>query len=145
MTSCFGAALAYRGAHVGQQLFVVPGLLDEIRCACLHRIDGILYRAVGSDHDDRELGVAIANIVQDFDSVAIRQGEVEQDQVVRTLGQARQSFVAIAGDIDFVAFQFQQRLQRLADGGLVVHDENRTQRAGVVVAAGQPADYCLRH
>ena len=132
-------------SHVRQQLFVVPGLLDEIRRACLHGIDGVLYRAVRRNHDDRELRVAIANIPQYLDAIAIWHGEVQQDQVVRTLGQASQTFFAIASDIDFVAFQFQQGLQRLADGRLVIHDEDCSQRTGVVAAAGKSVDYCLRH
>ncbi len=50
----FSAAAADRGAHVGQQLLVVPGLLDEVGRARLHGVDGVLHRAIGGDHDDRQ-------------------------------------------------------------------------------------------
>jgi hypothetical protein len=109
--------------------------LDEVCRACLHGIHGVLYRAVGRDHNNRELGVSIANVPQYLDSIAVRHGEVQQDQIVRTLCEASQPFLAIDGDIDFVAFEFQQRLQRFADGGLVIDDENRRPR---ISPAGKP-------
>ena len=84
----FGAAAADGGAHVGQQLLVVPGLLDEVGGARLHGVDGVLHRAVGGDHDDRQLGVALANVLQHLDAIAVGHGEVEQHQVEGALGDA---------------------------------------------------------
>ena len=49
----FGATASDRAAHIGQQLLVVPGLLDEIIGPGLHGIDRVLHRAVGGDHDHR--------------------------------------------------------------------------------------------
>ena len=120
----FGAAAANRGAHVGQQLLVVPRLLNEVGRAGLHRIHRILHRAVGGDHDDRQLRVALANLAQNFDAIALGQGKIQQHQIEGTLGNARQSFFAVVGNFYRVAFKLQQRLQRLADGGFVVDDQH---------------------
>ncbi len=121
----FGAAAAYCGAHVGQQLFVVPGLLNEVGRARLHGVDGVLDRAIGGDHDDRQLGVAFADLLQNLDTVALGQREIQQHQVEGPLGEAGQAFHAVVGGVDGVAFKLQQRLQRLADRGFVVDDQHR--------------------
>ena len=94
----FRAAAADSRAHVGQQLLVIPGLLDEVGRAGLHGVDGVLHRAVGRDHDDRQLGIALANVLQNLDAITLGQSEVQQNQIVGPLGDARQAFHAIVGD-----------------------------------------------
>ena len=42
------------GANVGEQLFVVPRLLDKVFRAGADGFDHVVYRAVGGDHDDRQ-------------------------------------------------------------------------------------------
>ncbi len=111
-----GPALPHCATDVGQQLLVVPRLLDEVGRARLHSIDSVFDRAVSGDHDDSQFGIALADIAQYVDAVAVRHCKVEQDEVIRTIGQPRQPFFAVAGDVDLVAFQFQQCLQRFADG-----------------------------
>src|SRR5712671_6816769 len=49
----FRTATSQGGADVGKQLLVVPRLGDEVARAYLHRPDGIVYRPVRRDHDDR--------------------------------------------------------------------------------------------
>ena len=54
----FGAVARDRGANVGEQLFVVPGLLDEVLRPGADGVDDIVDGAVGGDHDDRQIGIA---------------------------------------------------------------------------------------
>ncbi len=47
-----------RCTHIRQQLFIVPGLLDEICRARLHGFHRIFNRPVGGNHDHGKLGIA---------------------------------------------------------------------------------------
>jgi len=62
----FGLVSSDGGADVGQQLLVVPGLLDEVFRAGPDGIHHIVNGAVGSDHDDRQLGLALLDQGQQF-------------------------------------------------------------------------------
>jgi hypothetical protein len=123
----FSAAAAHGGANIGQQFLVVPGLLDEVGGAGLHRIHGVFHRAVGGDHDDRQFGIALANVVQHLNAIALRQSKIQQYQIVGTFGDARQALFAVIGGFHRVAFKLQQSLQRLANGSFVVDDEHRSR------------------
>ena len=90
----------------------------------LHGVHGVLHRAVGRDHDDRQLGIALANVAQHLDAIAFRQCKIQQHQVERTISQARQALVAVVRRFHLVAFQIEQGLQRLANGGLIVNDQD---------------------
>ena len=90
----FRAMAGHCGANVGQQFFIVPGLLDEIRRARLHRLDGIFNRAVGGNHDHRELRIMGANFSQQVDAVAIRQRQVEQHQIERAFSRCASALFA---------------------------------------------------
>ena len=120
----FHPAAGHGGAHVGQQLFVVPGLLDEISRALLHGTDGVIQRAIGGNHDHGKLGIARANVSQDFQPVAVRQGKVEQDKIKGMFAQAGQSIFTGLGRLHTVPFELQQRFQRLADAGFIIDDQN---------------------
>jgi hypothetical protein len=116
-------------AHVGQQLFVVPWLLDEIRGAGLHGADGVLDRAVGSDHDDGLLRMRQPDFTEHVHAVFVGEREVEHDDVERALADLRQPFARRSGNHDGVAFELKQRFQRFADFRFVVDDQN-SARAG---------------
>ena len=116
------------GAHIGQQLFVVPWLLDEIGCPRLHGVDRILHRAVGGDHDDRMLRMWAANLGEHVHAIAVGQSQVEQHEIEGALADLGQAVSSAGGDCDGVAFELQQGLERFADCGLVVNDED-TDRA----------------
>src|SRR6185312_846644 len=73
----FSAATGDRSADIRQQLLIIPGFLDEIGGAVLNGADGVINRAVSGDHDDCKLGIAAANIGQNFQAVAVRQCEIE--------------------------------------------------------------------
>ena len=77
----FGPVAGDGGADVGQQLFVVPGLLDEVFSAGADGFDDVVHGAVGGDHDDRQLGLALLDLRQQLEAALAGQGEVEQDQI----------------------------------------------------------------
>jgi hypothetical protein len=134
----FGAPAPDHGAHVGHQLLVVPGLLDEIGGPRLHGGHGVFHRAVGGNHDHAQLGIAIADVAQDLQPVAVGQREIEQHQVHGLVGHLGQAFFAGGGGLHRKAFQLEQRLQRLADGGFIIDDQNCALR-GRVLVHGAPA------
>ncbi len=77
----FGLAAGDGGADVGQQLFVVPRLLNKVFRAGADGFDDVVHGAVGGDHDDRQLGLALLDLGQQLKSALAGQGQVEQHQV----------------------------------------------------------------
>ncbi len=61
----------HRRPYIGEQLFVVPWLLDEVGGARLHGLDCILDGSVSGDHDHREPGILCVSIGQDVHAVAV--------------------------------------------------------------------------
>jgi hypothetical protein len=120
----FGAAPGDRVADVGQQFFVVPGLLDEICRAALNGLHGVFYRAVGGNHDDGEHGVAVADFRKHVEAVLVGQREVKQRQVEGARGMQGKALFGRGGRFHFVIVKFEQGLQRLADRRLIVDDED---------------------
>ena len=119
--------------------------MDEVGGAGLHRVHRVFHRAIRGDHHDRKLEVALANFLQNLDTVTLGHGEVEQYKVVGTLRQPCESLRAVAGAVDFVAFELEQRLQRFANRGFVVDDEHSAHRLRLVAARCVAADHRLRH
>ncbi len=78
----FGTMASDSGANVGQQLLVVPWLLDEVLRACTNRVDHVTYRTERGDHDDRQPWLYFENARQKLDSRLPRQSKIEQQQVV---------------------------------------------------------------
>ena len=77
----FGAIAGDGGADIGEEFFVVPGLLDEVLGAAADGVDDVVDGAEGGDHDDGQVEFALAQGAEDLDSVAAGEGEVEQNQV----------------------------------------------------------------
>ena len=50
--------------HFDEQLLVIPGLREVVIRAGLQRAHRHLHRAVGGDHDDGRLDVALAGVLQ---------------------------------------------------------------------------------
>ena len=59
----------------------IERLGDEIISALFHRLHGPLDGAVGGDHDDSRLTAALAQILQNLESVFNRHLDIEQDHV----------------------------------------------------------------
>ncbi len=120
----FGAVARDGGANIGQQLFVVPGLLDEVLGAGADRLDHVVDGAVGGDHDDGQLGLAILDLGQQLKAALAGKGEVQQHKVEVFNLQNAQTLRAIRRHAHGVALEGEQHLQRLADAGFVIDDEN---------------------
>ncbi len=93
----FGAMAGDGGADVGQQLLVVPGLLDEVFRAGADGFDDVVHGAVGGDHDDRQLRLAFLDLGQQLQAALAGQGQVEQHQVEVFLLQNAQALFAVGG------------------------------------------------
>ena len=96
----------------------------EVLRARADRVDYVIHRAVRSDHDDRQLRLAIANVRQDLDSILARQRQIQQNQVEGLLINFYQSRFAIDRRFDGVTFQRKQCLQRFADTRFVINDQD---------------------
>ena len=125
-----GAMASDGGANVGQQLFVVPGLLNEVFRAGADRVHDIVHGAVGGNHDDRQIGMALLDLREQFEAALAGQSQVQQQQVEAVLIENLQPLFAVGGQGDGIALQGEQHFERLADGGLVVDDQNAGQATG---------------
>ena len=120
----FGLVAGDGGADVGEQLFVVPGLLNKVLRAGADGFDDIVHGAVGGDHDDRQFGLALLDLRQQLEAALAGQRQVEQHQIEVFLLEHAQSLFAVDGHADRVALEREQHFERLADAGLVVDDQN---------------------
>ena len=126
----FGLVAGDGGADVGEELFVVPGLLDEVFGAGADGVDDVADGAVGGDHDDRQLGLHLDDAGQEVDAGLAGKGEVEQEEVVLRCARAgRGRMGRRRRQRDGEAFEGEQGFERLADGGFVVDDEDAWTRA----------------
>ena len=76
----FGAVPGDGGADVGEEFFVVPGLLDEVLGAGTDGIDDVADRAEGGDHDDGKLGLRLDDARQEIDAALAGECEIEQER-----------------------------------------------------------------
>ncbi len=124
------------GANVGQQLFVVPGLLDKVFRAGADGFNDVVHGAVGGDHDDRQLGLALFDLRQKFESALAGQGQVEEHKIEVFELENAQALLAVVGHSDGIALEREQHFKRLADAGLIVNDQNARGDAGAGEVAG---------
>ena len=123
------------GAHIGQQLFIVPGFLNEVGRARLHGPHRVFDRAVSGDHDHRDSGVLRPKLREDVEPIAVGKREIQKNQVEGPLAQPIETLLSGCGGFDVVALQLQQRLQGLPDPGFVVDDQHSprdSSRLGIV-------------
>ena len=111
-------------ANIGQKLFVVPRLLDKVLRSAIHRVDHVADRAVGGDHDDRQVRLALPDARQNFHAVLSRQRQIQQNQIIGSGIDASQPSLALGRQVHHVTFEHQQRLQRFANRCFVVDDQN---------------------
>ena len=78
----FGAVASDGGADVGEEFFVVPGLLDEVFRACADGVDDVADRAVGGDHDDGKIGLHLDDAGKQVDAAFAGEREIEQEEIV---------------------------------------------------------------
>ena len=83
---------------------------------------------------------------QDVQTIFVGQREIEQDKIKRMVSGTHQSLVARGSRRYFVALEFQQSLQRLANFRFVINDQNEPGRRGRgIVGAASRDDGCFRH
>ena len=123
------------GADVGQQLFVVPGLLDEVFSTGAHCFNDVVDGAVGGDHDDRKLRLALLDLRQQLEAALAGEGEIEENKIKTFLVENAQSLFAVGGHVYRIALQREQHFKRFTDAGLVVDDQYARGKAGVAGVA----------
>ena len=80
--------------------------------------------AVAGDHDDRRGLDEVAQLLQHLEAVHAGHLDVEEDQVGRFALDQRDALFAGRRLHDFVAFVLEDHLQRVADRGFVVDDQD---------------------
>jgi hypothetical protein len=115
MTSASALVAGDGGADVGEELFVVPGLLDEVFGAGADGVDDIAYRAEGGDHDDRQVGVHCQ--MRGSRSMPDSPGSARSSssKIELVVGEDFEALDAVGGERDGEAFEGEQGFERLAD------------------------------
>src|SRR5438552_12933573 len=77
----FGSMPGDCGSNVGQQLLVIPRLLDEVAGAGLHRPHRVLNCAVSRDHNHGKMRIVCMNLGKKINAIEIGQRKVEQNEI----------------------------------------------------------------
>ena len=105
-------------------------LLQKIEGAQLGGPHRGLDVAVSGDHDDLRMVFDLDQLLQGFEAVDAGQPDVEQHNIHRLAAKRVQALLAASREQRFVALILQHALQRAADLGLVIHDQNGLHFAG---------------
>ena len=107
-----------------QEAVGVERLLQEVERPALGGLDRGGDRAVPRDHHDLRPGIEIAEAGERLEAVEAGHLHVEEDEVRPELGVDRDRLAAGGGDPDLQVLVLEHLLQRLADAGFVVDDED---------------------
>jgi hypothetical protein len=99
-------------------------LLEEVVGTEAHRPDRRLDVRVAGDHDHGDVTDAFSRRLEHGEAVAIAQPDVQEGQVEGLFDQTLQPLLAGATGSDDVSLVREDGAERLADGRLVVDDEN---------------------
>src|SRR5881397_4144984 len=116
----------HHAAHDQAQLVVVEGLRHVVDGAELHRLHGDLLRAVGGDHDDRQVRVDAARVLEHLHAADAVHAEVGDDDVEAPDLDAPERLLAAPRRLDVVAFLAEQSLQGEHHRLLVVDHQDAT-------------------
>ena len=105
-------------------LLVAERLRDVVEGALAHRRDRALDGGVRRDDDDGNLRVPGAHLDEDLEARAVREHEVEEEEVDGLLLEALQPLGGRRGLARDVARLREDRTEHLADDGFVVEDED---------------------
>ena len=112
--------------HNEDQPVGLEGLLDEIIGALLDRGDGRLDIPVAADDHDREIGMTLADDIQQFKTVepASLEPDIEDDESGTARLYRGQRLVAVARAARIVAFIVQDARYQLANIGFIIDYQN---------------------
>ena len=114
--------------------------------AALHRLDRVVHRAGGGDHDDQRADAFAMRGRQHVESAGARHDDVEQGDVESIAAQRRERGRAVDGLVDAMAVGFKPMAQNEADGGIVVGDQNSRAGARLLHPFGEVlARYACAH
>ena len=111
-----------------EQRVELKGLRDEVGGALLDGVDGVFYRAVSGDHDRDDVRVALERGVEDLAAVDSREPQIGDEDVERKVGEPAERLFPAVGLLDDEAVVRQSLGDRLAQGLLVVHDQQMFRR-----------------
>src|SRR6185369_7819381 len=106
----------------------VERLQDVVGRTPLHRLDGGLDRAVRREHDERQLGVALAHASQEVEATAAGQPKVAQDQVDPLRRQGLERLLGTLRGHRLDAHLLEDHLQDAPHLALVVHHQGLLHR-----------------
>ncbi len=92
-----------------QDFLVLEGLGNVVERALPHRLDRALDRRVGGDDDHDGVRISPADLAQDFQTRAVGEHEVQEDQVMGVRFESLERFRAGLGRSHLVAFALEKR------------------------------------
>ena len=115
-------AVFERAADEEQEVVRVHRLLEEVVRAVLHRLHGLVYRAVGGHEDDGHIGVGRLRGAQHVEARAVRHPQVGEDEAEGLARERLRGGARVLGLGDRVAGALQRQPQH-APQALLVFDE----------------------
>ncbi len=117
------ARAAQEGAHAREQLPERERLHEVVVGAEVEAADRVLLRVARGEHEDRRAVAARAQAAADLEAVEVRHQDVEDDRVELAVREPLQRVEPVGGRRDAVPVELERGLDRLADVGVVVDDE----------------------
>ena len=116
-------ALLERAPHQREQIVLVEGLGQVVEGAQLHRVDGGADGLDRGDQDHLDAVVHGFDALEHFDAVHLGKADVEKHEVHRAGAEPVERLLAVGG-LEQVVLVLQDEPERLADSGIVIHDQD---------------------
>ena len=126
----------------GDQVEIGERLGQVVVRAALHRLDRVVHRARGGDHDDERADAFAVRGGQHVETAVARHDDVEQGDVEAIAAQGGERRGAVDCLFDAMAVGFEPMPQDEADGGIVVGDQDRSAGAGILHAFSEVLVRC---
>jgi hypothetical protein len=138
------ARLVQHALDQAHELVFLEGLLDEVHRALLHRGDGHRHVAVAGDEHDGQRALALEQAVLQFEAAHAVHADVGDQAGHLARVEARQERLGRVEALDAVVLAFQQPLQGVTHGLVVIDDVDGAffgnQAHGGVLAAAVGRD-----